>query len=71
MNKDTTRAHSKALANCAQDWHQWHPTFTLGEKVCTICGGVAYCPFCVSRPPTAARLIPCALHRSEARRAQA
>ena len=65
-SKATLLTRTKALANCAQDWHQWHPTFALGEKVCTVCGAKAYCPVCVSKPPgTNAKLITCALHRRE------
>jgi len=67
MNQQITNTHAKVLANCVQDSHQWHPTFTPGEKLCTVCGLYAYCPLCLSRPPSAARLIPCALHRSERR----
>ena len=59
------RTKAKARANCAQDWHRWHPTFTLGEKVCLVCGLYAYCPRCLSRPPSDARLLLCALHRSD------
>jgi hypothetical protein len=61
-------ARAKAMANCAQDWHQWHPTFSLGEKLCAVCGLHVYCPFCLSRPPhTDAKLVRCALHRDERR----
>jgi len=62
-------ARTKALANCARGWHQWHPTFSLGEKLCTLCGLYAYCPFCLSRPSstTDARFITCALHREQRR----
>ncbi len=49
----------------AQDWHRWHPTFTLGEKVCLVCGLYASCPGCQSRPPSHARLMLCALHRRD------
>lgn len=62
--KTLSSARAKALANCAQDYHQWHPTFTLGEKLCLVCGVRAYCPFCLSRPPNDARLVTCALHRA-------
>jgi hypothetical protein len=63
----TSLQRAKALTNCAQDYHQWHPTFSLGENLCTVCDLHAYCPLCLSRPPTTARLVPCALHRSERR----
>lgn len=57
-------AQTKALLNCAQDWHRWHPTFSLGERLCTVCGALAYCPYCLTRPPSdKAKLLPCALHR--------
>ena len=70
--RPTALARTRALANCARDWHQWHPTFTLGEKVCTVCGVYAYCPFCTTRPPgTNARLMTCPLHRLEERRMKA
>ncbi len=59
---------AKARANCAQGWHQWHPTFTLGEKLCVICGAFAVCPQCQHWPPTHARLVLCALHRDEEQR---
>jgi hypothetical protein len=68
MSGQRTLAQTKALANCAQDWHRWHPTFTLGEKVCVACGLYAYCPRCQSRPPSDARLILCALHRDKEQR---
>jgi hypothetical protein len=72
MNKQATLAHTKALANYAQDWHQWHPTFTLGEKLCLMCGLRASCPICLSRPPNAyTKLLACALHRSERKEAEA
>ncbi len=64
----TTLQRAKALANCRQGWHQWHPTFTLGEKLCVVCGASAYCPQCQSRPPSEAHLVLCALHRDEERR---
>jgi len=64
------RTKAKARANCALDWHQWHPTFTLGEKLCVVCGVYAYCPRCVSWPPSDARLVLCALHRDEERRGE-
>ena len=64
----TSLQQAKALANCAQNWHQWHPTFTLGEKLCVVCGAYAYCPRCQRRLPSQARLILCALHRDEERR---
>lgn len=32
----TSLQRAKALANCAQDHHQWHPTFSLGEKLCLV-----------------------------------
>ena len=68
MNQPMTNARAKALANCVRDYHQWHPTFSLGEKLCLVCGLRAYCPFCLSRPPTTdARLMACALHRQERR----
>jgi hypothetical protein len=64
-----TLAQTKARANCAQGYHQWHPTFTLGEKLCTVCGKRAYCPFCTSRFPDATvHLVACALHREEGER---
>lgn len=64
MNQPLTPSRARALANCAQDCHQWHPTFTLGEKLCLVCGTLAYCPFCTSRPPAHdVKLIACALHR--------
>ncbi len=62
------RTKARARANCALDWHRWHPTFTLGEKLCVVCGQYAYCPRCQSRLPSDARLMPCALHRDEERR---
>jgi hypothetical protein len=62
--RPTSLARTKALANCANNWHRWHPTFSLGEKVCTVCGVLAYCPFCTSRfPGTNAQLIACPMHR--------
>ena len=62
-------AHTKALANCAHNYHQWHPTFALGEKVCTVCGAKAYCPRCVSKlPGINEKLVLCALHRREEER---
>jgi hypothetical protein len=67
MNKQLALERAKALTNCANDYHQWHPTFMLSEKLCTVCGVRAYCPFCLSGPPTTVRLIPCALHRRERR----
>ncbi|MFL5653514.1 MAG: hypothetical protein ACJ8CB_04965 [Ktedonobacteraceae bacterium] len=50
-SKHAARARSKALANCAQDWHQWHPTFSLGEKLYAK-GGTRYDP--VARAPDSA-----------------
>jgi len=68
--KHASLARTRALANCTQGHHQWYATFTLGEKVCTVCGALASCPFCVSRPPAPnVKLIACALHRE--RRAEA
>ena len=64
----TSLQRTKALANCALDWHRWHPTFTLGEKMCVVCGLYAHCPRCQSRPPSDARLIVCTLHQSEEQR---
>ena len=54
----------------AQDWHRWHPTFTLGEKVCLVCGLYAYCPQCQHRQPSAVRLMLCTLHRRDEGRAR-
>ena len=62
------RTRAKARANCTQGWHRWHPTFTLGEKLCVVCGAFAYCPQCQSRPLSEAHLVLCALHRDEERR---
>ena len=64
--KQVSPARTKALANCSNGYHQWHPTFTLGEKLCTVCGTLAFCPFCVSRlPHPHMKLMTCALHRKE------
>ncbi len=63
-----TLQRAKALANCAQGWHRWHPTFTLGEKLCVVCGASAYCPQCQSRLLSQVHLILCALHRDEEQR---
>ena len=68
MSSQRMLAQTKALANCARDWHQWHPAFTLGEKLCVVCGLYASCPRCQSRPPSDARLLLCALHRDEEQR---
>ena len=72
MNQASTtplqRTKAKARANCALGWHRWHPTFTLGEKVCVVCGLYTYCPRCLSRLPSDARLVLCALHQSEEQR---
>jgi len=57
-----------SLANRAQERHQWHPAFPLGEQVRVICGALASCPFCLSRSPgSTRRLILCALHHQERR----
>lgn len=67
-NKAPSLAHAKALANCAQNYHQWHPTFALGEKLCIVCGAKAYCPGCVSKlSGTNEKLVLCDLHRHEER----
>ncbi len=72
MNKQATLAQAKALANCAKKGHQWHPTFTLGEKLCLVYGLRASCLICLSRPPNAhTKLLACALHRSERKEAEA
>jgi hypothetical protein len=47
------------------DRHQWHPTFTVGEYLCTVSGTKYYCPMCTMRIPTGARILFCALHHSE------
>lgn len=62
--KAPSLAHTIALANCAQGYHQWHSTFSLGEKLCTMCGAKAYCPECSNRfPDPKVHVLFCAIHQ--------
>jgi hypothetical protein len=47
------------------DRHQWHPTFTVGEYLCTICGAKYYCPLCTMCIPAGARARFCPEHAAE------
>jgi hypothetical protein len=44
MKSVSTRAKTKALDACGQGLHTFTPTFRPGERVCTVCSLVRYCP---------------------------
>lgn len=62
----TRRAYN--LAQCQQGKHLFTPTFRVGERVCTSCGVVLYCPECLSIHQLPASLVErayplaCSLH---------
>ena len=63
-SKAPSLALTKARANCAQGYHQWHPTFSLGEKLCPICGAKGFCPVCRGRlPDPKVHVVFCASHQ--------
>jgi hypothetical protein len=45
-------------------FHSWHPTFVLGQFLCTVCGIYAYCPGCTPiNPHQYAHLHYCTKHQ--------
>lgn len=71
MNKQATSAHTKALANCAQNWHQWHPTFTVGGKLCLGRDACLLLLLSEQAPSERIKLLACAPRRSERKEAEA
>ena len=65
----TASTHTQAVkhtqqtrAACANDCHEWRPTFRLGEQLCLRCHLRASCPDCLSFPPARVPLRSCARH---------
>ena len=60
-----------AALECAYYGHSWERIGLCGEKCCTVCGIVGYCPGCTPLPPQGAQPFFCTQHTPSASTAAA
>jgi hypothetical protein len=58
--RSTTVVHT--ASDCPIYGHNWQRIGLLGEKRCTACGTVGYCPGCTNNPPSDAQPFYCSRH---------
>lgn len=50
------------LTDCSLGQHRWKPLLVKGERMCTVCHLIAYCPGCMPHIPQDARIAFCSGH---------